>query len=332
MKEIEVYRQPIEEGFVSYNVIAMNAVLDDCSKRLYEIVQRIREELEISANIRPVEIPLYQRKQLWKRIKNNKEWKNATLEIVNDQMPNIIGKYSPEDIFSFVYLPDWVDPKLTRMNGCNYSDGKLHVDLEVTHSYPIQIVRNKDVPPSIIDPPSVSGITITTKDEKEVLLNGVRGGGNLPNTLMTVPAGSIKIIPDGDSIFDTYHKTELSQELGLTKEDLESSKIEGRVFDPYIGRNSLFVIAGRSKLTYEEILERWDKKAKDRGEHKGFILTVNDSDHISEFLDKHDLPHTSGYPEVPEDQMPLLYPAKLSLICHGRLISPDFEYKIRNKQ
>ena len=84
--------------------------------------------------------------------------------------------------------------------------------------------------------------------------------------------------------------------------------------------------------TYEEIIERWRRKAEDRGEHKRFVLTGNDTTSIRNFLEEHDMPYTSEQPEVPENQVPMLYPAKLSLICHGRVLSSGFKYQIKHNQ
>jgi hypothetical protein len=272
-------------------------------------------------------LPKNERVVLQNTLRGDPDFLKLVKSIFMTNAPQLSKVYDndPEKLIKFIDIPDWNEPDKTKMDNAVYSNENLVVyGLDLLHPFVLQCARNLNTP---IDSPSISGIIISEDGEFPI---GYRGGTHFENTGMTVPAGSVVISKETgvDYIFHSFFK-ELGDELGQTREDIIDAKIIGKIFDPHVGKNSLFVVVGQSKLDRTETLQRWKEKSKDRYEHKRLLFVIKNSTAILKNLSQHDLPYEKGKtPEVPDDELPYLYPLKQSLMTLGMWLNPNFSYQI----
>lgn len=342
IREIEVYPTPVKEHETVYSPNPNSSgcgAIDVCKMAIDNTIQKELERLGCYkdgegnhidyTNTR--KLPDDVRDRLNKSLRNHNGITSLSMLIFSMNAPQLLEIYTGNEKYLLPELADWNSADKTKMDSTVYSNGTLTVNgLNQLHSYVVQATRKPDVPKGIVDSPSVSSI-VFSKDGYFPL--GYRGGRNLPNTLMTVPAGSV-FIPESnnvDYIFESFRK-ELFDELGQTKDDIETATINGKVFDNAVGGNSLFVVIAQSKLNKREMIQRWEEKSKDRYEHKGLTwLDTMYPDKIRTFLEKHDLPYNrTNTPDVGIENAPLLKPAKLTLMAYLQSLTDDFEYRIKH--
>ena len=366
-EEIELYPSPKYPGDISYeggfaskvrleNTGARSRTsIDECVRNIDEIIDEYLEDLELkekhpgidsrsTRHLNPID-----RVGLQEKMREDERVFENAMEIIKIERPELFAAYKPKAIYSLISILDWNDSDKATMSEVFYrrpSEGKraklVVRGLQKVHSYVVQLTRSGH-PMGTIDSPSVSGIInlVDHETDSTIFPIGYRGGRHLPNTAMTIPAGSVKIPDeideDTDPIFDSFFD-ELESELGRRK--VYNVKILGHHYDPYVGGNTLFVVLANSLLDKAETMERFER-AEDRKEHDHLIWRIFEPMSIFMDLVRHDLPYDrNNLLKVPDDKIPYLYPLKQSLVTliayltsnrNYRFVEPSSVYEIIHK-
>jgi len=349
ISEIELYPEAVRGGRIDYDPApqpsGVGGIEYACTKVISAVVGELLGSLGYLEDLRAQgfntleeavkntrKLPGDKRKELQNGLRKDERVLGSLAKLMEAKYPSVLKVYQIEDLLGMVGLPDWNDADKTVMKGSYYSGGRLVIKgLGYEHSYVVQLTRNKEFNekfPRLIDSPSISGVIFSIKGVEFPI--GYRGGLNLPNTGMTTPAGSVAI-PENtkDPVFWSFFN-EAQNELGLVKNDILGPAIVGRIFDPYVGGNSLFIFLGPTLWSKEDMVKKWED-AKDRYEHKKLLWIKLSPNYIWRTLSDHDLPYDKkNLPEVPDEKLPFLYPLKQTLTLIGKVGSPDFQYRIKH--
>jgi hypothetical protein len=234
------------------------------------LVEQKRGELGV-LDTKPLNLPAEKAEELRKAIKSTAQWKEDFNRLVNILAPEF-NSLSQEERENIIQVPWWNSVLLFRENeDYNSSKDSLKLYATLAHSYISQLMRSHKIANAKKDSMSVSSV-LTTADGLIVL--GWRGGHTYKNTIMSVPAGSVEYHTGKNPLFETIY-AEHFEETGLTKEDLKSVELIGRVNDNAIANNSLYVFRSKTKMTFAELLKLWGS-SMDRREHK-YLIPLNDN-------------------------------------------------------
>lgn len=330
-KIIELYPEPIRRGRVEYELAGANYVLEECIAQIKPIVDeaiKIYQKRHPNATtrdgvVRPVvEWPNSIQTEMEHYIKKQEIWRHPVYRIVADQYPSLLDNRSFDQIVRAITIP-WWNTTVENLDYSRYvSGGRLKVGISSMHTYMTQILRAKPeslIPLGKMDSVSVSVMAFTKReDSKRKFAIGRRSGHFEPDTLMPV-AGSVKRLGN-DPIFNTA-EYECKNELGLTSDECGSDKmaIVAKVFDKELSRNSLFDFTADANLSPQQICERWERGAKGRGQHGGWIFVEDDPREIKLFLED------TAFRDPNEPNF-LLNPARLTINAYAKFAYPNFEY------
>ncbi len=169
-----------------------------------------------------------------------------------------------------IFLPWWND-LLLHISGDKYEKGMLTLEATTAHSYATQLLRRGKIKTSPLKAISISNVLITADD---FIVLGLRGGYNFADTIMSVPAGSIEYHTGKDPIFESLD-AELVEEVGLTKEDVISAELIGKLSGGMIEGNPHYVTRIRTNKSFNDVLNRWNT-AIDYKEHRELLAYRDD--------------------------------------------------------
>ncbi len=259
-----VYWEPFREGDIEYTHDSDEErarFLDGIIQKNIAIVDSIREK-HGSLGTRPVELAPSDAERLAGMIKVDNGWKGCLEETMDRLAPDILKGKGMETIINAIYLP-WFVEKVTAMTGNEYLADmhKMKIDFSQTHSYISLLARaGFDVGVQL---PSVSNIMICSND---TIMCGWRGGRNYSNTIMTLPAGSVKAKQSSDYIFACLDD-ELNEELRIEGAMVAEKMLVGKVSGPFIPMQPHFVTATNILYDAEGLVSRW-RRSVDRKEHR----------------------------------------------------------------
>jgi hypothetical protein len=254
---------------IFYNLYRQNpgdiTAAGEVSTRIEELVNATRAELGV-AHIPPVALDNIKTEQLRQAIKSQKAWKQSF-----NQLMDVYKVPSEARSEEAIFLPDWNDSILHVVND-SYHEGKLLLDVTVAHSYITLLLRAKKISALGSKTMSISNVLITSDN---FIVLGWRGGHNFADTQMSVPAGSMEYHTGKDPIFESLD-AELEEEVGLTKADVVSAELIGKLSGGMIEHNPHYVTRIRTIKSFNEVLEHWNT-AVDYKEHKELLPYINDS-------------------------------------------------------
>lgn len=330
---VEVYWKPIqnqEQIEVSYTGSTGAGILQlaELTDAIRDIVKQKQRALGIE-HIPPLHLSPPQAEELRQAIRNDPTWQNKYVQLVGQVVHTTISEgllvgEELEETISSIHLPWWnstvVIRKGGRLNKEYYVEedsgcSRLDIDAGLSHSYITQLMRAKKLPKIEQDSASISNILLTSD---KLLVLGYRGGHNLLHTLMTVPAGSLEYHPN-DPLFRTL-ATEMDEETGIKPGYFDEQGFIGRIFDPTLGRNSLYVARSETVLSFEEIKRFW-KESRDQREHEDLITIEDDPEKVLALIKQKQYDPTKANVERPGETTPenvgtILPPAAASLLVH----------------
>ncbi len=352
VNEMEVYGFGVKRDDVFYDPMpdVDDRPLEMQKKTIDGIVQEYVEKLGLDSyndgSGNPISykntylLPNPERNHLNDELRKDDRMLELVLEIFKECGEGVakIYDFDPKKLINTVGKLDWNSNSVTKMDEAiytavdkehDYQSSLLIKGLGFGHTYVTQSTRdNPDVPAGTFDSPSISGFVLSN-DHPPSTLVGYRGGGHLDNTGMTVPAGSVDINLE-NPVFDSFYK-EFDEEL-FDSDCLKDAEIIGKIYDPYVGGNSLFVFRSQTDMGFDEIHKKWrESHVEDKFEHKDLIPVPVTQSGLMENLEEHDIPYGKDRPEVGNEELPYLYPLKQSLAVLGKSIDADFDYDIKYK-
>lgn len=233
---------------------AINAI----AKNLEDLANESRIKLRIE-DVPTTALDVSQVELLRKHIKSQNAWKKLFSQAMD--LSNIPQASRCEEA---IYIPWWSESVL-HVSDEKYEKGKLSLDMSLKHSYVTQLIRLGKIVDPVEKTMSIMGVVITSPCSEIVL--GLRGGNSYSGTIMSVPAGSVKYHSGKNPIFESFY-AELFEELGLTRKDVVSTELIGRLSGGMIKDNPHYVIRMKTNTSFSEIKDRWNSSAKDRKEHR----------------------------------------------------------------
>lgn len=331
---VEVYWKPIEyqeQIDVSYTGSTGPDILKvaELTDAIRGIVKQKQRALGIE-HIPPLHLSPPQAEELRQAIRNDPAWQDKYVQLVGQVVHTTISERllvgeELEETISSIHLPWWNSAVVIRKGGRlnkeyyveeDSGSSRLDIDVGLSHSYITQLMRAKKLPKIEQDSASISNILLTSDG---LLVLGYRGGHNLPHTLMTVPAGSLEYHRN-DPLFRTLAK-EMDEETGIKPGYFDDGQeFIGRIFDPTLGRNSLYVARSETVLSFEEIKRLW-KESRDQREHEDLITIEDDPEKVLALIKQKQYDPTKANGERPGETTPenvgtILPPAAASLLVH----------------
>lgn len=330
---VEVYWQTI--GFqsqieVSYTGSTGQGILKvaELTDAIRGIVKQKQRALKIE-HIPPLHLSTPQAEELRQAIRTDPAWQDKYVQLVGHLVHTTISEEvlvgdDLQQTISSIHLPWWNNTVVIRKGGRLKKEyyveedsgcSRLDIDAGLSHSYITQLMRAKKLPKIEQDSASISNILLTSD---KLLVLGYRGGHNLPHTLMTVPAGSLEYHPN-DPLFRTLAK-EMGEETGIKSGYFDEQGFIGRIFDPTLGRNSLYVARSETVLSFEEIKRFWTE-SRDQREHEDLITIEDDPEKVLALIKQKQYDPTKANGERPGETTPenvgtILPPAAASLLVH----------------
>ena len=278
-----IYENPLlEDSSFALNLeqdASVRLALDECSSTIEQIVDEKRKKLGIN-DIRPIELPDDKAAKLRTEIKIDPYWLESFEKILNLAQAKTRYK-SITELVSHVYLP-WWNSLLLYQTGEQYSPERpsMIIDGVMSHSYITQLIRQDVLGDGKGKAMSVSNVLLTA--EGSIVL-GWRLGHSFPNTIMTVPAGSVEYHPGNNPLFDTLYE-EFDEELGLKKKQIVEPMLIGKIDNGMIAGHPHYVFRSRVDMTYTELVKYWKRKRpRDMREHSSLLKFHDDPDYV---LDK----------------------------------------------
>lgn len=293
----ELYTPTVEEGQTRYffpqseEEISKISVI---SRDIADLVNDTRKELKI-VDILPINLNTHQAEELRQAIKSQNAWKEYFHQLMD--ISNIPKEARNETVIN---LPWWNAP-LSHISEERYQEGSLSLDLSIAHSYITQLIRygKIDISLNIGKPISLSNNLITSDN---FLILGWRGGHNLRDTIMSVPAGAVEYHSGKDPIFESLY-AELKEEVGLTKKDVVSAELIGKLSNGMVKNNPHYVTRVRTSLSLSDVLKLWGA-SEDYREHKHILAYPNDFSFISNRIKDNMYDESKVDPDVPSRTTP----------------------------
>ncbi len=292
----EVYEEPLtEESPIRMHYSAgpeESARIGQVKDRICAIIDKKRESLGL-AEARPINLTLEQAERLRQEIKSDAEWIGCFREVVDVLAPEL-KTLELSDQLNSIQIPWWNAALLFRERDRYDPRTGLEIDVKMSHSYVTQLMRAGKLPKISQDSASISNVLITNDG---LVVLGLRGGHTYSHTIMTVPAGALEYQSGRNPLFETLY-AEIFEETGLSREDITIAELEGRVSDKTIGRNSLYVFGSRTKLSFAELLEVWERSI-DQREHEYLLAQRDDPQSVLETIRHRNYDPTKANPEKP---------------------------------
>ncbi len=189
--------------------------------------------------------------------------------------------------YSAIRLPWW---NVMGLAETGFDSSQLRAELGPRHSYETQIMRAGFALP--IRNVSVAGLILTRPEQEGAspqVMIGLRAGNSFPMTYHLF-AGALRATPGmisgSDSIFDTYVRTELLNELSLAMTDIVQARLQAHLYETAIENGAYYVFRIDTGLKKEQLMARWMRNQHvDRAEHSNAIFLDCTREEIFNFLE-----------------------------------------------
>ncbi|MCX6707447.1 MAG: hypothetical protein NT001_04895 [Candidatus Woesearchaeota archaeon] len=242
--------------------------------RLDILISAKREYLGLS-KVKPIHMSRDQAESLRQSLKTDRQWINNFEELIGLLAPKL-NSLTLDEKLAPINIP-WWNAGLLFSSRDHYDEtaGSLELDATISHSYITQLIRSQKPGEQRGKTISVSNLLITSDD---LIVLGYRGGQNLPDTIMTVPAGSVEYHTGRNPLFESMY-AEFAEELGLRKEDMQTIELMGKITTRAFINNPHYTFRSRTRLSFEDVKKVWSE-SEDQREHKHLVSFPDNPDHM----------------------------------------------------
>lgn len=339
---IHIFEDPLQDDDIKTEINTSKDTIDNIKKSISVINSIVKYEMNqigIPNNTNPVSLDKNTREGiLGKNIKNNPDWITTFYSLVSELAPGIDLEEILRDPYA-IPRPDWNSEQFGLLD-CMKTNKGLTIKGAYSHSYMDMIGQSKNnngtqkYPVLRLDPMSVVGALLTSDP---YLVLGWRGGHNFADTIMNLPAGSVEPHSGKNPISESFYDKELPEETGLIRDDLDEFNTGLiAITEDYScqAKRSYAVYKANTPLSFNDLVETWKTKAKDRGEHRRFVPYPDPavSDNFLDIINSHMFDFEKAKPPlsntVPDNLGVWLPQCALNVLSYG--VHNSFPYYTDN--